>query len=105
MCGGCGAQDAGQVLVCGGCVGVVCWMLLAPPSVAKAAATLWRAVAACTALGALPSCQQPPIHPHSRTLPTKQVSGTKFYYLRNEAALLELALVNYTMHKVRLRGV
>lgn len=29
-----------------------------------------------------------------------QVSGTKFYYLRNEAALLELALVNYTMQKV-----
>lgn len=28
-----------------------------------------------------------------------QVSGAKFYYLRNEAALLELALVNYTMQK------
>lgn len=25
------------------------------------------------------------------------VSGSKFYYLRNAAALLELALVNYTM--------
>jgi seryl-tRNA synthetase len=26
-----------------------------------------------------------------------EVSGSKFYYLRNAAALLELALVNYTM--------
>ncbi|PSC75103.1 aspartate aminotransferase [Micractinium conductrix] len=32
------------------------------------------------------------------------VSGAKFYYLRNEAALLELALVNYTMHKVVAAG-
>ena len=30
-----------------------------------------------------------------------QVSGQKFYYLRNAAALLELALVNWTMTKVR----
>lgn len=33
-----------------------------------------------------------------------QVSGTKFYYLRNEAALLELALVNYAMQKAVKRG-
>jgi hypothetical protein len=32
------------------------------------------------------------------------VSGAKFYYLRNEAALLELALINYTMHKVVAAG-
>ncbi|KAI7841623.1 hypothetical protein COHA_004793 [Chlorella ohadii] len=32
------------------------------------------------------------------------VSGAKFYYLRNEAALLELALVNYTMQKVVAAG-
>ena len=31
----------------------------------------------------------------------KQVSGQKFYYLRNAAALLELALVNWAMTKVR----
>ena len=30
----------------------------------------------------------------------RQVSGSKFYYLKNEAALLELALINYTMQKV-----
>ncbi len=28
------------------------------------------------------------------------MSGSKFYYLRNAAALLELALVNYAMTKV-----
>jgi len=33
-----------------------------------------------------------------------QVSGAKFYYLRNEAALLELALVNWTMSKVAAAG-
>ncbi|KAL4430935.1 hypothetical protein ABPG75_006191 [Micractinium tetrahymenae] len=32
------------------------------------------------------------------------VSGAKFYYLRNEAALLELALVNWTMQKVAAVG-
>jgi seryl-tRNA synthetase len=32
------------------------------------------------------------------------VSGAKFYYLRREAALLELALVQYAMHKVVRRG-
>ena len=31
------------------------------------------------------------------------VSGSKFYYLRNAAALLELALVNYTMQVPSLR--
>lgn len=30
-----------------------------------------------------------------------EVSGSKFYYLKNAAALLELALVNYAMTKVR----
>ena len=29
-----------------------------------------------------------------------QVSGQKFYYLRNAGALLELALVNYAFNKV-----
>ena len=32
------------------------------------------------------------------------VTGSKFYYLRNEAALLELALVNYSMGKAVARG-
>ncbi|QDZ18919.1 serine--tRNA ligase [Chloropicon primus] len=32
------------------------------------------------------------------------VTGSKFYYLRNEAALLELALVNYSMSKAVSRG-
>ena len=32
------------------------------------------------------------------------VSGTKFYYLRREAALLELALINWSMHKAAKRG-
>lgn len=32
------------------------------------------------------------------------MSGQKFYYLRNAAALLELALVNYAMTKVVARG-
>lgn len=32
------------------------------------------------------------------------VSGTKFYYLRKEAALLELALVNYAMQKIYAKG-
>lgn len=32
-----------------------------------------------------------------------EVSGSKFYYLRNAGALLELALVNMTM-QVRVKG-
>lgn len=32
------------------------------------------------------------------------VSGTKFYYLKREAALLELALVSYAMHTAVKRG-
>ena len=32
------------------------------------------------------------------------VSGTKFYYLRQEAALLELALINFAMQKVASKG-
>lgn len=32
------------------------------------------------------------------------VSGTKFYYLRREAALLELALINWAMQKASTRG-
>lgn len=32
------------------------------------------------------------------------VTGSKFYYLRNEAALLELALINYSMSKAVSRG-
>jgi seryl-tRNA synthetase len=32
------------------------------------------------------------------------VSGTKFYYLRKEAAMLELALVNYAMQKIYQKG-
>ena len=33
-----------------------------------------------------------------------EVSGSKFVYLKRAAALLELALVNYAMHKVVSRG-
>jgi seryl-tRNA synthetase len=33
-----------------------------------------------------------------------EVSGQKFYYLKNEGALLELALINYAMSKVVSRG-
>lgn len=32
------------------------------------------------------------------------VSGNKFYYLRNEAALLELALINWAFSKVLAKG-
>lgn len=32
------------------------------------------------------------------------VTGSKFYYLRNAAALLEMALVNYAFQKVASRG-
>lgn len=32
------------------------------------------------------------------------VAGTKFYYLKREAALLELALVNFTMQRVAAAG-
>ncbi len=33
-----------------------------------------------------------------------EVSGAKFYYLKNDGALLELALVNYALGKVAARG-
>jgi seryl-tRNA synthetase len=33
-----------------------------------------------------------------------EVSGQKFYYLKNEGALLELALINYAMRKLVSRG-
>jgi seryl-tRNA synthetase len=32
------------------------------------------------------------------------VSGTKFYYLKNEALLLELALINWTLSQLLLKG-
>jgi seryl-tRNA synthetase len=32
------------------------------------------------------------------------VTGQKFYFLKNEAVLLELALIQYTMHKLLARG-
>jgi seryl-tRNA synthetase len=34
----------------------------------------------------------------------EQVSGTKFYYLKNEAVLLELALINWTLSQLLLKG-
>ncbi|KAH9533677.1 hypothetical protein CY35_18G064900 [Sphagnum magellanicum] len=34
----------------------------------------------------------------------KEVSGTKFYYLKNEAVLLELALINWTLSQLLLKG-
>lgn len=46
--------------------------------------------------------------PHHSPTPNScrpQVSGQKFYYLRNAGALLELALVNYAMNKVGNRFV
>ena len=33
-----------------------------------------------------------------------QVSGSKFYYLKNEAVMLEMALVNWTLSEVMKRG-
>ena len=33
-----------------------------------------------------------------------QVSGSKFYYLKNEAVLLEMALINWTLLEVMKRG-
>lgn len=33
-----------------------------------------------------------------------QVSGSKFYYLKNEAVLLEMALINWTLSEVVKRG-
>ncbi|KAG0597863.1 hypothetical protein M758_12G026200 [Ceratodon purpureus] len=33
-----------------------------------------------------------------------EVSGTKFYYLKNEAVLLEMALINWTMSKLLPKG-
>lgn len=37
-------------------------------------------------------------------MPFYQVSGSKFYYLKNEAVLLEMALVNWTIAQVSKRG-
>jgi seryl-tRNA synthetase len=34
----------------------------------------------------------------------EQVSGAKFYYLKNEAVLLELALINWTLSQLLLKG-
>lgn len=36
--------------------------------------------------------------------PLMQVSGTKFYYLRNEGVLLEMALINWALAKLIQRG-
>ena len=33
-----------------------------------------------------------------------QVTGTKFYYLKNEGALLEMALINWTLSELIKRG-
>lgn len=33
-----------------------------------------------------------------------QVSGSKFYYLKNEAVLLEMALINWTLTEVMKKG-
>ncbi|KAH9573424.1 hypothetical protein CY35_02G208500 [Sphagnum magellanicum] len=33
-----------------------------------------------------------------------EVSGTKFYYLENEAVLLELALINWTLSQLLSKG-
>lgn len=33
-----------------------------------------------------------------------QVSGSKFYYLKNEAVMLEMALINWTLSEVMKRG-
>lgn len=33
-----------------------------------------------------------------------KLTGNKFVFLKNEAAILELALINYAMHKVMKRG-
>ncbi len=41
--------------------------------------------------------------PVDQLLPV-QVSGQKFYYLRNAGALLELALVNWAFARVAVRG-
>ncbi|BCR21662.1 serine--tRNA ligase [Borrelia sp. HM] len=34
----------------------------------------------------------------------REVSGNKFYYLKNEAVLLELALINFALNKLKLKG-
>lgn len=34
---------------------------------------------------------------------SSQVSGSKFYYLKNAAALLEMALIQYTMNKLTIK--
>jgi len=36
--------------------------------------------------------------------PLLQVSGNKFYYLKNEAVLLEMALINWTLSKLLPKG-
>lgn len=36
--------------------------------------------------------------------PILQVSGNKFYYLKNEAVLLEMALISWTLSKVLPKG-
>lgn len=33
-----------------------------------------------------------------------QVSGSKFYYLKNEAVMLEMGLINWTLSEVKKRG-
>lgn len=33
-----------------------------------------------------------------------QVSGSKFYYLKNEAVMLEMGLINWTLSEVMKRG-
>lgn len=38
------------------------------------------------------------------TYGASQVSGSKFYYLKNEAVLLEMALLNWTLSEVMKRG-
>ncbi|UGQ15921.1 serine--tRNA ligase [Borrelia sp. RT5S] len=34
----------------------------------------------------------------------REVSGNKFYYLKNEGVLLELALINFALNKLKLKG-
>ncbi|AHE62559.1 serine--tRNA ligase [Borrelia parkeri] len=34
----------------------------------------------------------------------REVSGNKFYYLKNEAVFLELALINFALNKLKLKG-
>jgi hypothetical protein len=46
------------------------------------------------------SLPPPPLVGHHSPLYDSQVSGQKFYYLRNAGALLELALVSWAMGRV-----